>query len=78
MIFRYGPGGALICDEEIGDVTQRLDGHSAEYYGGRFLVGESMQIGAARRIAELLGGTLAETSLDSFKEAETSVEEVKL
>jgi hypothetical protein len=60
MTFNYGRGGALVCDEEIEGVTQRLDDQSAEYYGGRYMVGESMSASAARRIAELLGGSLRE------------------
>ena len=58
--FKYGPGGALVCDEPIEGVTQPLDAQSSEYYGGKFMIGESMSHGAAKRIAELLGGTLTE------------------
>jgi hypothetical protein len=64
MTFKYGTGGALICDEEIAGVTQQLDKDAAKYYGGNFMVGESMVIGAARRIAELLGGSLEESASD--------------
>jgi hypothetical protein len=62
MTFTYGPGGALVCDEEIAGVTQKLDADAADYYGGQFMIGESMSITAARRIAELLGGDLVASS----------------
>ena len=66
LTFRYGPGGALLCDEEIEGITQRLDDQAAGYYGGRYMVGESMTVGAATRIAELLGGSIAIASEKSF------------
>lgn len=64
--FRYGAGGALVCDEEIDGVTQKLDDDAARYYGAMFMVGESMQLGAARRIAELLGGSFADETAPDF------------
>lgn len=54
--FHYGPGGALVSDKEIAGITQMLDDSSAVYYGGHFMVGESMTESCARRIADLLGG----------------------
>lgn len=56
--FRRGPGGALVCNEPIKGVTQNLSFDDATYYGGSYLIGESMTLGAAKRIAKLLGGTL--------------------
>jgi hypothetical protein len=60
LTFRYGPGGALVCDKPIEGVTWSLDGDSEQYYGGKYMVGESMGQSAARRLAELLGGHLEE------------------
>lgn len=58
--FRYGPGGALVCDQQVPSVTQALDDSSSTYYGGRYMVGESMSLPAARELAKLLGGRLEE------------------
>ena len=59
-VFRYGPGGALVCDHEIEGITQGVDEEAAKYYGGAYFIGESMAKSAARKIAELLGGELDE------------------
>ena len=63
--FRYGAGGALVCDAPIEGITQDLltNEHGEEYaesYGGRYFIAESMNKSAARRIAESLGGVLDE------------------
>jgi hypothetical protein len=63
--FRYGAGGALVCDVPIEGVTQDLMkdtryGTSVEFYGGRYFVGESITKSGARKLAELLGGVLDE------------------
>jgi hypothetical protein len=59
--FWPGSGGALMCNKEIPGVTQHLaeDG-TAEWYGGRYFVGESMGTEAMKRIAEALGGVFQE------------------
>ncbi len=54
--FHSGPGGALLCSEEIPGVTQTLDDQTAEYYGGRYFVGETITAGAAKIISELFAG----------------------
>lgn len=66
--FRYGAGGALVCDVPIEGVTQDLFAvgepeaidNSVQFYGGRYFVAESMGKSTARKIAELLGGVLDE------------------
>jgi hypothetical protein len=65
--FHYGGGGALVCDEPIEGVTQDLltvsEAHgeeSVKFYGGRYFIAESMHRSAAKRMAELLGGVLAD------------------
>lgn len=60
IVFTYGSGGALVCDVEIPGVTQQLSDDTAKYYGGKYMVGESITRSAARRLAILLGGVLAE------------------
>ncbi len=71
LVFHYGAGGALTCDQELPGITQDLmkrpdgtddpgwKGHD-EFYGGRFFVAESMRKGAAKAIAEALGGVFEE------------------
>lgn len=54
--FWSGPGSALLCSEEIPGVTQTLDEEAAGYYGGKYFVGETITVGAAKIISELLGG----------------------
>jgi hypothetical protein len=65
--FRYAAGGVLVCDVPIEGVTQDLtedrkfSKELMEFYGARYFVAESMTKGAAKRLAELLGGKLAES-----------------
>jgi hypothetical protein len=56
--FRYGVGGALVCDEEIPGITQTLDDNCCAAYGGRFFIAESMNRKAAEEIAKHFGGEL--------------------
>ena len=68
--FWSGPGGALMCDEPIAEVTQDLQetpvteysnpADTMKYYGGRYMVGETIKRSAARRIAAALGGQYLE------------------
>lgn len=63
--FRYGTGGALVCDVPIEGVTHDLGKDQpaievVDFYGGRYFVAESMSKSAARKIAEALGGVLDE------------------
>jgi hypothetical protein len=60
LVFRFGPGGALLCDTPIHRVTRELDAATASFYGGRHFVAESMSREAAATLAGLLGGTLAD------------------
>jgi hypothetical protein len=59
---RYGPGGALVCDDLpptlAGAGIPLLSDDCQRYYGGRYMVAESMSRGVAERIAEALGATL--------------------
>lgn len=50
-----GPGGALISDREVPGVTQRLDESTAKFYGGDYMVGETITMSAAKVIAAALG-----------------------
>lgn len=69
--FWCAPVGALMCDRAIDGVTQDLrnegpgpdDGteSSEEFYGGRYMVGETIGPTAAKRIAEALGGEWCDT-----------------
>lgn len=80
MIFHYVDCGALMSEEEIPGVTWDVSTHSGErydssWYGGfRFLVAESMTIGAARRIAHGLGGILWEGAPPSRQLVGTTVD----
>ena len=57
MVFKYGPGGAFLCDEEIPDITQPLNREEQAFYGGKFFIGETIRKEAAKKLATLLGGT---------------------
>jgi len=71
ITFWSGPGGALLCDQPIADVTQDLSetpdhayggaADSMKYYGGRYFIGETITRPTARKIAEALGGKYLET-----------------
>ena len=57
----YGPGGSLSVDElppELDGQLQELPALAAVFYGGRYLIAESMSIHTARAIAKALGLTL--------------------
>jgi hypothetical protein len=59
--WRYGPGGALVCDElppALAGHVPRLTDEIARYYGGAYMVAESMSLTVARKIAESFGATL--------------------
>lgn len=71
-----GPGGALMSSHEIEGLTQDLmkdschhldsgykEGDTAEFYGGRWMICETMMPSAQRKIAEALGVTYRETPL---------------
>lgn len=55
--FWSGPGGALLCNQEIPNVTQELLGETACYYKGTHFIGETIKWGAREAIAKALGGT---------------------
>ena len=60
----YGSGGSLSVDElppELDGLLQELSPEHAEFYGGRYLIAESMSIHTARAIAKALGFNLEET-----------------
>ncbi len=60
-VFHYGAGGALTCDRELEGITQELkEEDHAKWYGGVHFIGESMTKGAAKAIAEALGGVFEE------------------
>ncbi len=61
-LFSYGPGGALVTDDEPDPRLRvpRLCDETARYYGGRYLIAESMSHSTAKRLAHLLGGVLLE------------------
>lgn len=48
--FWTGPGGALLCDVCI-DGAQVLEGDAAQYYGGRYFIGETITQTMAKAIA---------------------------
>ncbi|WP_146139392.1 hypothetical protein [Simplicispira suum] len=53
---RYGPGGALVTDEPLeGFDLAPLPDDAAVFYGGKYLIAESMSYRTAQKIAELLG-----------------------
>ncbi len=59
--FWYGPGGALVTDEPIDGVTQELMTEmDRNFYGARWFVCETLTWEAAVKVAELLGGKVAE------------------
>jgi hypothetical protein len=67
--FWAGPGGALMCSEEIPGVTQDLTREeTAEWHGGRHFVGETLSTEAMKRIAEALGGVFQEGANDGGSE----------
>lgn len=47
--------GALVCDVEIEDITQTLSDTSAQWYGAKYFVGESISESAAEKLAVRLG-----------------------
>lgn len=54
--FFRGPGGALLCDRAVEGLTDELrDDDTASYYGGKFIVGESISESGAKKIAEAFG-----------------------
>ena len=59
----YGPGGAIVCDEPILDITQELSDGNARFYGGRFMIGETCNREFARWIAKQFNAELSETPL---------------
>ena len=50
----YGPGGALITDKPVFDSERRLPDDCATFYGGQYMVGESMLLKMAEAIAKKL------------------------
>ena len=58
--FKHSSGGSLVCDTEIPGITQHLDDTQRGWYGGEYFIGESMTKGAAKAIAEALGGVFYE------------------
>ena len=62
---RWGNGGALVCDELPASLShlrsRKLDPGSARFYGGRYLIAESMSIHTARIIAKALSLNIEET-----------------
>ena len=52
----YGNGGALVTDAEVeGLLLHELDADAARFYGGKYMIAESMCATTAKRIAEALG-----------------------
>ncbi len=60
-VFRYGTGGALLCDRHIEGVTQELSDRIAMYYGDKYIVCETVRFDAAKKLAGMLGGILVES-----------------
>lgn len=62
LSWRYGAGGSLVCDvlpPALADCgIPRLSEDSERFYGGRYMIAESMSIGVARKIAAAFGATL--------------------
>ena len=59
----YGPGGSLSVDKlppELDGLLHELSPEAAEFYGGRYLIAESMSIHTARAIAKALGLNIEE------------------
>lgn len=50
----YGPGGALVCDSPHA-AARELDEGCAAFYGGSYMIAESMSAEGARLIARGLG-----------------------
>jgi len=55
-IFKYGIGGAFMCDSPIEGITEELNDDNAKFYGAKYMIGESMSRSAAEKIMLLLGG----------------------
>lgn len=57
-VWRYGMG-ALLADEPFEGLTEELTGETAKDYGARYMIAESMSLGAAQAIARAFGATLS-------------------
>ncbi len=66
IYFWIGPGGSLLCDCCIEGV-QILEGENAVYYGGRYMIGETIGPKMADKIAILFGGQLRSKPPKLFK-----------
>lgn len=52
----FGPGGALITDAPVEGLTlAKMSPVQARFYGGSYLIAESMSFSTAQRIAAALG-----------------------
>ena len=56
IVFKYGIGGAFMCDSPIDGITEELNDDNTKFYGARYMIGESMSRSAAEKIMLLLGG----------------------
>ena len=58
----YGPGGSLVTDKPVKDITHELDrDETARYYGSKHFIAESMSRRAAVAIAAAFGLELVDT-----------------
>lgn len=55
-----GPCGALMVSAFVPNCTQALDGETASFYGGKYFVGETITIPAARSISKAMGWEFVE------------------
>lgn len=52
----YGPGGGLVTDRQVPGISEEpLSADAASWYGGPYLIAESMTESAAKEISTLLG-----------------------
>ena len=59
--FWYGPGGVLLCDRPVPEITHALHGDMARLYDAPYYVAEGFTRAACEKIAASLGGTFTYT-----------------
>lgn len=59
LIFWGGPGGALLCNKNLAGVNG-LGEEDSKYYGGKYLIGETISISTQKLIAKAFNGEYKE------------------
>lgn len=67
----YGPGGSFVTDEPVEGLTHLLplSPDSAEYYGGKYFIAETISETAVKCICDVFGLEYAGTTAEKKEQA---------